>query len=60
MTNPTIGIVFTGEDCFVTIEGLRIAKRRNGEWVSLESGWSVSSPPDHSTISVQYNGETVH
>lgn len=60
MTNPTIKIAFAGEDCFVVFEGLRIAKRRDGEWVSLEPGWSVSSPPGHDTVAVKYNGVSVH
>ena len=29
-------------------------------WVSLEPGWTVSSPPDHSIIEVQYDGIQKH
>ena len=54
-----IEIVFDGTDCFVVFDGLRIAKRGDGKWVSLEPGWSVYSPPNHETIAVEYNGVSV-
>jgi hypothetical protein len=55
-------LVFTGEDCFVEFEGLRIAKRGHGgtehagTWISLEPGWTVYSSADRSTITIEHNG----
>jgi hypothetical protein len=55
-----------GKDVFVVIDGVKIAKRGRpetkhaGTWVSLEPGWEVNSPPDHSFIEVIHEGVRVH
>ena len=41
--------------------GIRIAKRGNElNWISLEPGWAVYSPPNHKTIEVTSNDVVVH
>ena len=60
MKLETLEIQFDGTDCFVVANGIRIAKRGTGSnWISLEPGWAVYSPPDHDYISVTYNGVCV-
>jgi hypothetical protein len=39
---PDLSIEFTGDDCFVVFEGARIAKREDGKWISLVSGYAVT------------------
>jgi hypothetical protein len=46
-----IGIEFAGRDMFVRFNGKRIAKRGHRK-LPLLPGYRVTSPPDHSTISV--------
>jgi hypothetical protein len=56
----------TGQDIFVFVNGLKIAKRgypdtpQAGTWVSLEPGWQVLSSPDRSDVIVSHNGARVH
>jgi hypothetical protein len=38
---PNVEMTFDGEDCFIIFDGLKIARRENGAWVSLEPGWAV-------------------
>jgi hypothetical protein len=53
-TAAVIEIELTGVDCFVRFNGVRIAKRGNHRnWIALLPGYRVTSPPDHSTISVE-------
>jgi hypothetical protein len=40
---PDLSIEFAGDDCFVVFEGARIAKREDGKWISLVSGYAVTS-----------------
>lgn len=46
-TDLTFVMEFTGDDCFVTVEGVRIAMRGHPGtawakmWISLEPGWRV-------------------
>lgn len=62
---PPSQIVFDGTDLFLVFKGVRIAKRGHadtehaGQWISLEPGFTVYSPPDHSSITVEYNGVEV-
>jgi hypothetical protein len=48
----------TGRDIFVVVDGVRIARRGRpgtpeaGTWVSLESGWTVTSNDDHSEMEI--------
>ena len=50
-----------GETVSFVANGIRIAKRGNElNWISLEPGWAVYSPPNHKTIEVTYNDAAVH
>jgi hypothetical protein len=56
---PIIEIEFTGKEMFVKFNGERIAKRGDHRnWITLVPGYRVSSPPDHSTISVDVVPDT--
>jgi hypothetical protein len=63
---PEVQIEGDGHDIFVVFDGRRVAKRGHpgtpqaGTWVSLEPGFVVVSPPDHSTITIEVNGVRVH
>jgi hypothetical protein len=41
-----------GDDVFVTIDGLKIAKRENGGWTSLVRGYEVKDVDDEIHLSV--------
>ena len=62
---PPAKIESDGTDTFVHFAGKRIAKRGHPgtpdamTWVSLEPGFVVTSPPDHSTITIEFNGVPV-
>jgi hypothetical protein len=55
-----------GDDVFVSINGIRIAKRsepdvtRPGVWIPLKPGWSVQSSPDERDLIVSVDGVRVH
>jgi hypothetical protein len=62
-----VGFEADGENVFVTVDGLKIAKRGQPNtpyaktWVSLEPGWSVVDvgyPPE--AVDVSYEGVKVH
>jgi|RhiMetdeSRZDD1v2_1073273.scaffolds.fasta_scaffold4357923_1 hypothetical protein len=60
-------IVYSDSDAIsVFVDGVKIAKRGHPgtpqamTWVSLEPGWKVFSPDDHSTITIEYNSVRVH
>jgi hypothetical protein len=63
---PPPEIEFDGTDMFVCYAGKRIAKRGHPgtpdamTWVPLERGFVVISPPDHSTLAIDFNGVRVH
>jgi hypothetical protein len=48
----TVDLVFTSDDCFVVVNGLKIAKRGNNrDWIYLEPGWKlIFDPYDPSDI----------
>jgi hypothetical protein len=51
--NPTI--VFDGTDCFVVFNDVRIAKRHDARWISLEPGWRVvDTDTELNGIAVEY------
>ena len=62
---PPPEIEFDGTDMFVRYADKRIAKRGHPgtpqamTWISLEPGFVVTSPPDHSTITIEFNGVPV-
>ncbi len=53
-----------GKDIFVVVHGRQIAKRgRPGtrharKWISLVPGFKVISPPDISTVSINWDGRS--
>jgi len=53
-------IEFADGQCFVVVNGVRIAKRQNKRWVSIEPGWAVHMSKNMKTISIEYNGVEVH
>jgi hypothetical protein len=55
--HPPAWIECDGRNLFVVYDGLRIAKRENRQWISLEPGFVVTSPPDHESITITYHGE---
>ncbi len=57
MKVATLTIELDGENCFVVANGIRIAKRgKELNWISLEPGWAVYSPPNHK---ITYNDVVV-
>jgi len=63
---PPPEIEYDGTDMFVRYADKRIAKRGHPNtphamtWVSLEPGFVVTSRPDDSTITIEFNGVRVH
>lgn len=61
--DATIGLVKTGEDLFLIIDGITIAKRGQPgtpeaeTWVSLVPGWSVTGTDE---IRVTYDSKQFH
>ena len=59
---PEATIAYDGQDLFVFVDGVKIAKRGHpgtseaGTWVSLEPGIAVYAGPDGS-ITVEYKDE---
>jgi hypothetical protein len=47
-------VVFDGVDCFIVVDDVKIAKRGDMEWISLEPGWKVASSARHQTIDIRY------
>ena len=56
---PAVAIEFTGDDAFVVVDGTRVAKRGDMEWVQLEPGVQVISPPDHEYIDISFDAARV-
>jgi hypothetical protein len=64
---PTIEIEEDGDDMFVIVDGVPVAKRSKtgiaeaGTWVSLEPDWIVTSEQhsDRTEINIAYNGRPV-
>jgi hypothetical protein len=56
----TVDIELDGEEIFVVVDGVRVARRGHPAtpqartWVALEPGFTVTSPPDMSTMSIAY------
>ena len=54
-----------GKDIYVYVQGLPVAKRGHpntpeaGTWVCLIPGYVVTSPDDHSTITVEVNNDAI-
>jgi hypothetical protein len=59
---PKCSIEFSGPpdfDCFIVLDGKRIAKRENETWIPLEPGYVVRQIGDLE-IEVEFNGVRVH
>ena len=58
-----VSIECEGSDIFVVADGVKIAKLGHfgtaETWVSLEPGFVVTSPPDDSEITIEFNGVRV-
>ncbi len=65
LRNPDIAILCDGEDIFVTVDGVKIAKRGHPDtphaktWIALEPGWAVTSSADHSKLNIAFDGPAV-
>lgn len=62
---PTVEFHSDGEDIFVSVDGVKIAKRGSPgtpqakTWVSLEPGWAVLDL-GAGAIEVRYDGARIH
>ena len=52
----TIEIEGDGTDMFVVRNGVRIAKRGDREWISLEPGFAVYSDYQTGEMTIEFNG----
>jgi hypothetical protein len=59
-TPPTLMMLNDGEDTFVVADGVTIAKRGAGTWISLEPGWTVSFIKNQSELLVKYEDVQKH
>jgi hypothetical protein len=61
-TDLTVEMEFTGDDCFVIVHGVRIAKRGHPgtawarQWISLEPGWRVLDTANLSGLVIEKDG----
>jgi hypothetical protein len=61
-TDLTLEMEFTGDDCFVVFQGVRIAKRGHPgtawakTWISLEPGWRVLDTANLSGLVIEKDG----
>jgi hypothetical protein len=58
--NPHVEMGFDGEEFYVAYDGVRIARRENATWISLEPGWVVRDGKNLESIAIEYNGARVH
>jgi hypothetical protein len=47
-----------GKARFIMVDGVRVARRGSGTWVSIESGWEVIDSDEG--ILIRHNGVWVH
>jgi hypothetical protein len=63
---PKVEAEDTGQDLFIVVDGVRIAKRGRPEtqeamtWVSLVLGWTVNSQDDHRKIEILHDDTRVY
>lgn len=54
-------VVYEGQEAFVIVNDVKVAKRGSGganTWVSLEPGWTVRDVQGtYGLLEIQYNGE---
>jgi hypothetical protein len=46
MRKPIVEVEFTDKDMFIRRNGVRIAKRENRKWISLDPEWEVRQEGD--------------
>jgi hypothetical protein len=51
---------FDERDCFIVVDGIKIAKRGDMKWISLEPGWSVFDDPYPDAIAILFQNVRVH
>jgi len=63
---PTLELHNDGEDLFVVVDGVKIAKRAAPPtalamtWIMLEPGWVVLDIHKGNAIEVRYEGASIH
>jgi hypothetical protein len=63
--SPTAEMVGDGQDIFIVVEGVRIAKRGHPgtpqakSWISLEPGWTVMDSDYPNSLIIEFNGVRV-
>jgi hypothetical protein len=63
---PTLEFRKDGEDLFVLIDGVKIAKRASPPtalamtWIMLEPGWVIHDIRQGNAIEVRYEGARIH
>jgi hypothetical protein len=63
---PTCEIQNDGQDIFVVVNGVTIAKRGNrppakyGVWIMLEPGWTVRDIKQGRAIEIKFEGASIH
>jgi hypothetical protein len=63
---PDLQLVGNGEDIFVVVDGVKVAKRgkpgtpQAKTWISLEPGWVVRDRNYPRSIAIEHNGARVH
>jgi hypothetical protein len=61
-THPECKIVSEGNDLFIVLDGIKIAKRGHPgtpharTWISLEPGWVVRNTDGFEEMIIEYNG----
>jgi hypothetical protein len=66
MGELTVEMVSDGNDIFVVVDGVKVAKRGHpgtvqaNTWISIEPGWRVFDHDYPAAISVEHNGVRVH
>jgi hypothetical protein len=47
-------MVFDGDELYIVRDGVKIATRQDGKWVSLEPGFTVYDDPEDGGITIEY------
>ena len=50
---PVLEMEFTDTELFLRLNGVRIAKRQNKQWISLDPEWEVRQSPNLEYIDVR-------
>ena len=66
MDEPICELLNDGENTFVLVDGVKIAKRGRPDtahammWIMLEPGWIVRDVHEGQAIEVRFEGATIH